>query len=119
MKKYHRAEIARISGFSIETLRFYEEQNLLQPARDKSNYRIYTEKDLLRLKFISVSKQHNFTLKEIREMIYFINSSNKDSLLILIEERIRQTKKEISVLKKKLPKLQRILNFAQKGERWL
>ncbi|EAF3252789.1 MerR family DNA-binding transcriptional regulator, partial [Listeria monocytogenes] len=33
------------TGLSIDTLRYYEEEELLIPARNEKNYRVYTEED--------------------------------------------------------------------------
>jgi DNA-binding transcriptional MerR regulator len=63
-------ELSRKAGVNIQTVRFYERQNLLRkPARTAAGYRSYVEADLERVVFIKQSQQLGFTLHEIRELI--------------------------------------------------
>ena len=62
--------LAKQAGLGIETVRFYERQGLIAPPpRTDSNYRIYPEEEVSRLKFIKRAKDLGFTLKEIKEVI--------------------------------------------------
>ena len=45
-KTYKISEIALLTELPIATLRYYEELNLIKPARNSSNYREFTEADL-------------------------------------------------------------------------
>ena len=42
---YHIQEFAALTGLSADTLRYYEKEGLLAPARDANGYRIYSERD--------------------------------------------------------------------------
>ena len=70
MKGLTIGKIAKRAGVSIETLRFYEKQGLLEPPRrTESNYRIYPEEEITRLRFIKRAKTLGFSLREIRELL--------------------------------------------------
>lgn len=63
-------ELARQAGVNIETIRFYERKGLLPvPRRKPSGYRLYTDDDLHRLRFIRQAKALGFSLEEIREIL--------------------------------------------------
>jgi DNA-binding transcriptional MerR regulator len=63
------ADVARRSGFSPATLRYYEEIGLLpHPARNGSGYRVYDDGTLDRLAFINRAKQLGCTLEEITDL---------------------------------------------------
>lgn len=63
-------KIAGAAGLAVETIRFYEREGLIEPPlRSSANYRIYPERDILRLRFIRRAKDLGFTLKEIRELL--------------------------------------------------
>ncbi|MBK1879521.1 MerR family DNA-binding protein [Pelagicoccus mobilis] len=65
-----RGQLAKQSGKTFETIRFYEEKGLLTHAyRDSSNYRRYRASDSDRLIFIEKAKQLGFTLREIGEIL--------------------------------------------------
>ena len=65
--KYSIGQFAELSGFSIDTLRYYEKQRLLFPSRDKNNHRFYTEKDVAWISFISRLKKTGMSIKEMQK----------------------------------------------------
>ena len=65
--KYSIGQFAELSGFSIDTLRYYEKQKLLFPSRDKNNRRFYTEKDVAWISFISRLKKTGMSIKKMQK----------------------------------------------------
>lgn len=119
MKTYLRSELATLTGFSSDTIRYYEKQGLLKPEIGENNYRRYTEDDTVRLRFISLCKEFDFTLQEIQEMMEIVDSGQRSSLLEILKKRISETEEEIEYLQQKLPKLKDIYAKAQDGICWL
>ncbi len=67
---YTIGKLAARAGVKIDTIRFYERQGLMpEPRRRESGYRLYTDEDLKRLRFILRAKALGFTLREIRELL--------------------------------------------------
>jgi MerR family copper efflux transcriptional regulator len=63
-------ELARRSGTTTKTLRFYEQAGLLPaPERTPSGYRDYDEGVLDRLSFVRAAQAAGLSLAEIREVI--------------------------------------------------
>ncbi|HUP88979.1 MAG TPA: heavy metal-responsive transcriptional regulator [Longimicrobiales bacterium] len=63
-------KLAASSGMTVQTVRFYEREGLLEvPARNSSGYRNYEESAAERLHFIKRAQELGFTLKEIRDLI--------------------------------------------------
>lgn len=63
-------QLAKLCAVSSDTLRFYEKNGLLEPAgRSESGYRLYSEADLSRVKFILRAKAVGLSLDEIRELL--------------------------------------------------
>jgi DNA-binding transcriptional MerR regulator len=61
-------ELSRLSGVSPHTLRFYESQGILMPARRGANgHRRYRDDDIRWLEFVLRLKQTGMPLAEIRE----------------------------------------------------
>jgi DNA-binding transcriptional MerR regulator len=70
MEKYSVKQLAKLAGVSIRTLHHYDEIGLLQPSvRSESGYRLYGEKELLRLQQILFYRELDFELKEIVEIL--------------------------------------------------
>jgi len=65
-------ELAKASGCSRDTIRYYEKIGLLELprlARRQNNYKDYPDATLRRLKAIRNLKELGFTLEEIREIL--------------------------------------------------
>ena len=63
-------QMARSAGASVETIRFYEREGLLEhPARSASGYRNYPPEAVARLRMIRQAKELGFSLNEIRELL--------------------------------------------------
>ncbi|MBR9727554.1 Zn(2+)-responsive transcriptional regulator [Shewanella intestini] len=67
---YRIGELSNACAIKADTLRFYEKHGLLTPShRSDSGYRLYTEDDAARLRFILRAKAVGFTLNEIGELL--------------------------------------------------
>lgn len=65
-------QVARRTGLSADTLRYYEKIGLLpQPDRTSGGRRIYRERDLARLRFIRRAQAVGFRLDEIAKLVRF------------------------------------------------
>lgn len=70
MSAFTIGEVARRAHVGIDTVRYYERNQLLPPApRRASGYREYDADDVRRLNFIRRAKDIGFTLAEIRELL--------------------------------------------------
>lgn len=59
-------DFSKLTGLSIDTLRYYEKENLIRPERNKHNQRQYTEKDKTWIDFIMRLKETAMPLREIQ-----------------------------------------------------
>ncbi|MGF1726587.1 Zn(2+)-responsive transcriptional regulator [Photobacterium nomapromontoriensis] len=63
-------QLAKRCEVSSDTLRFYEKNGLLVPSgRSDSGYRLYSDDDLSRIRFILRAKAVGLSLDEIRELL--------------------------------------------------
>ncbi|WP_458120944.1 MerR family transcriptional regulator [Paenibacillus sp. Z6-24] len=63
-------ELARKLGVSARTIRFYEQNGLLEPAREEDNrYRVFHEEDIWRLQTIIALREAGMPVKEIRAVL--------------------------------------------------
>ena len=69
MKRYRIGEIARLSGLTLRTIRYYGEPGLLPEARTGGGQRYYSDQDLVYLKRIIELKGLGFSLEEIARII--------------------------------------------------
>ena len=63
-------ELAKLAGVTPDTIRYYEKQQMMDnPVRTEGGFRLYTDSDLQRLRFIRHGSQLGFTLEAIRELL--------------------------------------------------
>lgn len=60
-------ELARRTGLSVPTIRFYEAKGLVEPLRTGGNQRRYLRADLRRLSFVLIAQKLGLSLGEIGE----------------------------------------------------
>lgn len=64
------SELAKSVGVPAHVVRYYTRTGLLKPRRDRSNrYRLYTDADATRLRFIRRAKLLGFTLDDIGQIL--------------------------------------------------
>jgi len=113
-------ELAEKAGVNIQTIRFYErEQILREPPRTSSGYRSYAEKDLQQVMFVKVCQSLGFTLHEIRQLAGFHSSLGKapnacdkplQEICALAAERLRIVDDKIAALQAMRQSLVDLLN---------
>lgn len=83
---YSISELAKHFDVTPRTIRFYEDQALLKPAR-KNGKRVYNEGDFVRLKLILRGKRIGFSLSELQRTIslYDTQPDEKVQLLFVLE----------------------------------
>jgi MerR family mercuric resistance operon transcriptional regulator len=100
-------ELARSAGVPVSTVRYYERQGLLRPAgRSPSNYRLYSEDEARRLRFIRAAQATGFALEDVRELLRPARCGRVQTLiehrLHVIEARMRELLHVRRVLRRSL-----------------
>lgn len=76
-------ELARQSGLSVETIRFYEQDGLLvKPERPLGGIRTYPREAVQRLAFVHEAKGIGFTLREIRDLLAIRDDPQADAAAV-------------------------------------
>ena len=103
MKKYYLIkDLATLSGFSTDTIRFYEKRKLLHPSfRGDNNYRYYDENILKRIIFIKRCRSLDLSLNEIERLIELEQNPQQSCHEVnnMIDLHIQQTTDKIKELK--------------------
>lgn len=67
---YRIGELAKLADVTPDTIRYYEKQQMMDHnVRTEGGFRLYTDNDLQRLRFIRYARQLGFTLESIRELL--------------------------------------------------
>ncbi|MCC6524781.1 MAG: MerR family transcriptional regulator [Polyangiaceae bacterium] len=63
-------DMARLSNNTLRTVRFYEEAGILRPERRSAGgHRLFSQRELARLQFISDMRAAGLSLEEIRDLL--------------------------------------------------
>ena len=105
-------EVARETGLSIHTIRFYEAERLLPvAARTESGYRVYSTREVKQLKFIKQAQELGFSLKDIRELLVLKDHSTDpcSHVKALVEGKLQTVEAKLRELTNLEKELKRIL----------
>ena len=79
---------AHLVGVRVSTLRFWEQQGLLQPIRENgSNYRLYDERQLRRLRMVALLRQANYDFATIRTTLDELEAGQPQRAVAAVEQR--------------------------------
>lgn len=108
-------EFAKQTGVTVRTLHHYDRLGLLQPERTESGYRVYGERELIRLQRITVLKFIGCSLQEIKELVER-NPDDLRSTLELQQEALERRRKTLDGALKAVEKARRVLEDSGKAD---
>lgn len=74
------SEVAKKTGLTSKTIRFYEEKGLVTaPNRADNGYRFYAEKHIEELTLLRQARQVGFTLEECRDLVDLLRDKSRHS----------------------------------------
>lgn len=90
-------EVAERVGLSLRTVRYYEEMELLTPARrTEGGFRLYTEEEVERLDLIKQMKPLGFSVQEMRDLLAARDTLRDDEVDDAAAEQARERLKEFA-----------------------
>ena len=94
------SELARRTGVSAHTLRYYEGLGLLKAARSAGGYRDFDEHAVREVTFIVMGRDSGFSLRELGEYLpaYRAGSLSVETLIDAFTERLAQVDEQITRL---------------------
>ena len=113
--------VAAATGFSPSALRFYEDAGLVRPGRTEAGYRVYDDRAVERLRFISRAKQLGLSLEEVGELVGLWDGEHcapvAGRLGDLVADKLRETHERIAELSAFAADLERArAGFAAAGD---
>jgi DNA-binding transcriptional MerR regulator len=105
-------EFAKRTGTTVRALHHYDRLGLLHPSRTLSGYRLYGERELVRLQQITTLKFIGCSLKEIKAILSG-SASRLDEILALQREALERKRKTLDRALRAVERAQKL--FAQTG----
>ena len=113
MSRYSIGQVAKQSGISVETIRYYEKKGLLkEPKRKESGYRQYKQEAIARLSFIQQAKELGFSLKEIGELLSIRSDENNlcNEVKQLAQEKLGNIESKLKMLQRMRKSLKKLVD---------
>ena len=88
------------SGLPPKTIRYYEDIQLLKPARGGNGYRDYSNEDIHRLRFLQRSRSLGFSVEECRQLLSLYGDKARESgdVKAIAEARLTEIDRKIAEL---------------------
>lgn len=120
MKTYKTSEVASLTGIHPNTVRLYEEWNLIpKPARKENGYRVYTDFHIEQIRLARLAFQievvQNGLRKKIVQMVKTSAAGDFDKAVTLTREYLMQIKEEHSNAEEAIEIVKQIL-YGQREE---
>lgn len=115
-RNYSISELAREFGVTPRALRFYEDKDLLHPARDGMT-RVYSSRDRARLRLIVQGKRVGLPLNDIRELLdlYDLNDGQRAQMRASLEK----FSKQVVELEAQRDDIETALGELRRGIAWI
>jgi len=119
MNGYRIGQITEMLGLSPDTLRYYEKLGLLTGvARSSSGLRIYSDRDVSRLRFIKRTQKMNFSLAEIGILLKMRENPQRarNNVRLLTARKLTEVENRLKDLETLRKELQLLLNLCQASD---
>ena len=94
-------EIAKRSGVSVDTVRFYEKRKLIPSvSRSQSGYRLFRSETVEQILFIKQAQELGFSLDEIKELLTPGGSEECSRVRDLLISKLAQLDNQLRKIKK-------------------
>jgi len=116
---YRIGEVTKRLNLSADTLRYYEKIDLLpRISRNASGLRVYSERDLSRLRFIRRAQRMRFSLAEIGQLLKFREDPQhaKPEIRKLAGEKLADIETDLGELNTLRNELRLLVNLCSAGE---
>ena len=90
-KQFHIGEVASRTGVRVSAIRFWEEQGLIQPARDKGNsYRLYDEQQVRLLQVATLLRKAGYGIEATRTVLTQLAQGTPEQAMMAAENRLKE-----------------------------
>ena len=117
---YTIGDVAERTGIPTKTIRYYEEVSLLKPAKRAANgYRMYDERSVHVLRFISRARSLGFPLKDVGDLLALWGDKRRTSARVkqLAQAHIESIERKLAELEAMRSTLQELVHRCHGDDR--
>ena len=105
-------DVARASGLPAKTIRYYEDIDLVTPARGENGYRDFSDQDVHKLAFLARSRSLGFSIEDCRTLLSLYEDRDRASADVkaVATEHLAQISTKIAELQSMQATLETLVN---------
>lgn len=110
-------EVAKQTGLSVKSIRYYHDIGLVCGGRNEAGYRVYRQRDIESLKFVHQCRDLGFSLEDCKQLLELRNneSRNAEDVKQLTRSHLDYVEQQILKLHSLRAQLQQMVNECQGG----
>ncbi|MEL4388583.1 MerR family transcriptional regulator [Shewanella xiamenensis] len=111
-------EVAKYTGLSVKSIRYYHDIGLVCGERNEAGYRVYRHRDIESLKFVYQCRDLGFSLEDCKLLLGLRNndSRNAEDVKQLTRNHLAYVEEQIGKLQNLRSQLQQMVSECQGGE---
>ncbi|MFB2668332.1 MerR family transcriptional regulator [Shewanella xiamenensis] len=111
-------EVAKHTGLSVKSIRYYHDIGLVCGERNEAGYRVYRHRDIESLKFVHQCRDLGFSLEDCKLLLGLRNndSRNAEDVKQLTRNHLAYVEDQIGKLQNLRSQLQQMVSECQGGE---
>ena len=98
-------DVATASGLPAKTIRYYEDIALVTPKREDNGYRVFSENDLHKLRFLARARALGFAIEDCRTLLALYEDKGRSSAEVK-----ELSRKHLDEIDQKIAQLQSMRN---------
>ena len=98
-------DVATASGLPAKTIRYYEDIALVTPKREANGYRVFSENDLHKLRFLARARALGFAIEDCRTLLALYEDKGRSSAEVK-----ELSRKHLDEIDEKIAQLQSMRN---------
>lgn len=115
MSKYTTGEVAKLCGVTVRTVQYYDTRKILVPSElSEGGRRLYSERDLKRMKIICFLRELDLPLNTIAKLL--AEEHPEDVIDLLLQQQENDLREELRTRQEKLAKLEQLRRGLQSVE---
>ena len=113
-------KLASTTGLSVQAIRYYESEGLLEAPRSETRYRLYNQDHVRRLQFIQRAQALGFTIREVARILKILDAepTSCESISQMAREKLLELESRIEGLRRLQDSLKELTARCAGGERF-
>lgn len=112
-------KLAKAAGVGIETIRYYQQRNLLPVPESSGAYRYYPVALSERIRFIKRAQELGFSLEQVSELLLLEDGTDRTAIRRIASDRLKEIQTKLADLTRMQNALMHLINACEHTDKGL